>query len=73
MADGAATMMIESNRIEQNEGYQSGLPGNRWPAGVKGSYGPGLEGIKNAIGDATGHDGDKSDWELGPAPVVVAQ
>ncbi|WP_280494661.1 hypothetical protein [Nocardia farcinica] len=73
MADSAATMMIESNRIEQNEGYQRGLPDNRWPPGVKGAYGNGLDGIKNAIGDGTTQDGDKSDWVLGPAPVVVAQ
>ncbi|MBF6444029.1 hypothetical protein [Nocardia farcinica] len=71
MADSAATMMIESNKIEQNEGYQRGLPDNRWPPGVKGAYGNGLEGIKNAIGDGTPQDGDKSDWELGPAPVVA--
>jgi len=46
---------------------------NKWPPGVKGAYGNGLDGIENAIGDATADDGDKSDWELGPAPVVVAQ
>ncbi|MEV6276701.1 hypothetical protein [Nocardia sp. NPDC051832] len=73
MAESAATNMIESNKIEQNEGYQRGLPDNKWPPGVKGAYGNGLEGIKNAIGDGTTADGDKSEWELGPAPVVVAQ
>lgn len=33
--------------------------------GVKASYGPGIEGIRAAIGDASTKDGDKSDWTVG--------
>ncbi|MGX1776988.1 hypothetical protein ACWIGW_33125 [Nocardia brasiliensis] len=64
MGDAAKTNMIEGNKISQIVGIQKGLPDNRWPSGVKSSYGIGIEGIREAIGDASTKDGDKSDWTV---------
>ncbi|MFB7876212.1 hypothetical protein ACFC06_13225 [Nocardia sp. NPDC056064] len=74
MAESDATNIIESQKIQQNGGYQRGIPNNKWPAAVSetAAYGHGLDGLKNSMGDGTTADGDKSDWELGPA-VTVAQ
>ncbi|MET8872351.1 hypothetical protein [Nocardia sp. NPDC004604] len=65
MADSAKNNMIEGNKISQIVSIQKGLPDNKWPSGVKASYGPGIEGIRAAIGDASTKDGDKSDWTVG--------
>ncbi|MFX0575458.1 hypothetical protein [Nocardia nepalensis] len=64
MGDAAKTNMIEGNKISQIVGIQKGLPDNKWPSGVKSSYGTGIEGIREAIGDASTKDGDKSDWTV---------
>jgi hypothetical protein len=64
MAD-KLTVMIEGNKISQIVAIQKGLPDNKWPSGVKASYGSGIEGIRAAIGDASTKDGDKSDWTVG--------
>lgn len=65
MADAAKNNIIEGNKISQIVAIQKGLPDNKWPSGVKASYGPGTEGIRVAIGDASAKDGDKSDWSVG--------
>ncbi|MFI6166942.1 hypothetical protein ACIBCN_09145 [Nocardia sp. NPDC051052] len=65
MADAAKSNIIEGNKISQIVAIQKGLPDNKWPSGVKASYGPGQEGIRVAIGDASAKDGDKSDWSVG--------
>jgi hypothetical protein len=65
MADAAKNNMIEGNKISQIVAIQKGLPDNKWPSGVKASYGSGIEGIRAAIGDASTKDGDKSDWTVG--------
>ncbi|MGY4100134.1 hypothetical protein ACW2Q0_11365 [Nocardia sp. R16R-3T] len=64
MGDAAKTNMIEGNKISQIVEIQKGLPDNKWPSGVKSSYGTGIEGIREAIGDASTKDGDKSDWTV---------
>ncbi|WP_156371089.1 hypothetical protein [Nocardia arizonensis] len=64
MGDAAKTNMIEGNKISEIVGIQKGLPDNRWPSGVKSSYGTGIGGIREAIGDASMKDGDKSDWTV---------
>ncbi|MEV2221055.1 hypothetical protein AB0E01_14375 [Nocardia vinacea] len=64
MGDVAKTNMIEGNKISQIVEIQKGLPDNKWPSGVKSSYGTGIEGIREAIGDASTKDGDKSDWTV---------
>ncbi|MET9029143.1 hypothetical protein ABZW96_26535 [Nocardia sp. NPDC004168] len=65
MADAAKTNMIEGNNIMQIVANQKGLPDGKWPSGVKASYGAGIGGIREAIGDASAKDGDKSDWTVG--------
>ncbi|MFI5541665.1 hypothetical protein ACIA5H_35330 [Nocardia sp. NPDC051900] len=65
MADAAKTDMIEGNNIMQIVANQKGLPDGKWPSGVKASYGAGIGGIREAIGDASAKDGDKSDWTVG--------
>ncbi|MFC8530848.1 hypothetical protein [Nocardia sp. NPDC057227] len=64
MAEAAKNNMIEGNRISESLHVQKGLPDNRWPSGVKSSYGAGIEGIRTAIGDGSTRDGDKSDWSV---------
>ncbi|MFI6041846.1 hypothetical protein ACIA8C_09440 [Nocardia sp. NPDC051321] len=64
MGDSAKTNIIEGNKISQIVGIQKGLPDNKWPSGAKSSYGAGIEGIREAIGDASTKDGDKSDWTV---------
>ncbi|WP_194832829.1 hypothetical protein [Nocardia sp. XZ_19_369] len=64
MGDSAKTNIIEGNKISQITAIQKGLPDNKWPSGVKSSYGAGIEGIREAIGDASTKDGDKSDWTV---------
>ncbi len=56
--------MIEGNKIAQTLSAQAGLPHNKWPPGAIASYGDGISGIRNALGDASVTDGDKSDWQL---------
>ncbi|PWV73764.1 hypothetical protein DFR69_107395 [Nocardia neocaledoniensis] len=64
MADAAKNNMIEGNKIAEVVSVQKGLPGNKWPTGAKASYGSGIGGIREAIGDASVNDGDKSDWSV---------
>lgn len=64
IATNAQTNMIEGNKIIQSISAQAGFPENRWPPGVVASYGDGIDGIRNALGDASVKDGDKSDWKL---------
>ncbi|MFI1461779.1 hypothetical protein [Nocardia carnea] len=71
MAEAAATLMIETNRIKQNAGYQTGLPDNKWPAGVQTSVYPG--GIKQSIGNGTSTAASDDPWEIGPAVGVAQQ
>ncbi|MEU1994666.1 hypothetical protein ABZ511_09475 [Nocardia gamkensis] len=66
IATNAQTNMIEGNKIIQSISTQAGFPGNKWPPGVVASYGDGINGIRNALGDASVNDGDKSDWKLQP-------
>lgn len=73
MAESDATNIIESQKIQQNGGYQRGIPNNKWPAAVSdaAAFGNGLEGLKNSMGDGTTADGDKSDWEIGATDTVA--
>ncbi|MCP2278684.1 hypothetical protein [Nocardia amikacinitolerans] len=64
LGDAAKTNIVEGNKISESVGVQKGLPDNKWPSGVKSSYGNGIEGIREAIGDASTKDGDKSDWTV---------
>ena len=64
LATNSQSNMIEGNRIFQSVAAVDGMPQGKWPAGVDASYGSGIEGIRNAIGDASVTDGDKSDWNI---------
>lgn len=64
IATNAQANMIEGNKIAQELSVQGGLPDNKWPPAVVAAYGNGIGGIRNAIGDASVTDGDKSDWNI---------
>ncbi|RBO91574.1 hypothetical protein [Nocardia puris] len=71
MAESALENIIEGNIIAQTLSIQAGIPNNKWPTGVKASYGQGVDGIRTAIGDGSAGDGDKSDWEPGNTKVAA--
>ncbi|MFC3965766.1 WXG100 family type VII secretion target [Nocardia jiangsuensis] len=64
IADNALTNMVEGNKVYDAVAAPRGLPAGRWPPAVVTSYGYGIEAVRDAIGDASVTDGDKSDWEL---------
>lgn len=64
IADNALKNMIEGNKVYDAVAAPRGLPAGQWPPAVVTSYGYGVEAVRDAIGDGSVSDGDKSDWEL---------